>query len=250
MKDSDSIMDNYSPKYVQIYDKLRSDIVLRKYLPGSFLPAERHLITMFDAGRGTVRKALSQLQNDGFISIRQGSGAVVLNPEDSRGKFDPSRWHATGIMMEFFGDSGNINTSPIALDTVEAGKEAASVLGLEPGTRVYRLQQIRMMGEIPYLYRIEHFREDLCPAMEAHIREIETSFFFYEKVYNLHVTSSEEHISARSAGFVESRILGVEVGAALLCTKRKNVCEKGPFLYAEFIANPEYYGYKINASYG
>jgi DNA-binding GntR family transcriptional regulator len=49
---------------------------------------------------------------------------------------------------------------------------------------------------------------------------------------------------------VESRILGVEVGTALLYTKRINICENGPFEYAEFIANPEYQGYKINVRYG
>ncbi|GHV68707.1 hypothetical protein AGMMS49928_08890 [Spirochaetia bacterium] len=242
-------MDDYSPKYVQMYNKMRSDIILRKYLPGEFIPTERQLMDTFEASRGTVRKALSQLQSDGFISIRQGSGSSVLNPGEGRDKFDPSKWHAVDITMEFFRDTNTINTTPIALDLVEADKEASMVLNLEPGDLVYRIQRIRIIEETPYLYRVQYLRRDLMPDLEKYITEIESSITFYEKLYDIHITSSEEHISAKSADFVESRILGVKTGTALLCTKRINICEKGPFEYAEFIANPEYQGYKIHTRY-
>jgi DNA-binding GntR family transcriptional regulator len=243
-------MDDYSPKYVQIYDKLRSDIILRNYLPGGFLPTEKQLMDMFEASRGTVRKALSHLQNDGFISVQQGSGSSVLNFSDSRDKFDPSRWHAVDVTMEFFRDASTINTTPIALDQVEAEKEVALALNMESGALVYRIQRIRMIEEAPYLYRIQYLRQDLMPCLEKHIPEIESSITFYEEIYDIHLTSSVEHISAKSADFLESRILGVELGTALLRTRRINICEKGPFEYAEFIANPAYQGYKINAKYG
>jgi GntR family transcriptional regulator len=243
-------MNDYSPKYVQIYDKLRTDIVLRRYLPGSFLPTDRQLMEIFKAGRGTVRRVLSQLQTDGFITIQHGSGSSVLKFDDKIEKFDQEKWHAFNITMEFFRDASVINTTPATLDIVGANKDIAVILNLQPGDNVYRVQRIRMLGETPYLYRIQYLRQDIVPDLEKYINEMESAPAFFEKIYNINITGNEEHITAKSADFVESRILGVEVGAALLHTRRITTCEKGNFEYAEFIANPEYQGYKINVRYG
>ncbi|MGK7651524.1 FadR/GntR family transcriptional regulator [Roseovarius sp. B08] len=47
------------------------------------LPPERVLADTYGAARGTVRKALMQLESEGFVEIRPGSGTYVLHKTET-----------------------------------------------------------------------------------------------------------------------------------------------------------------------
>ncbi|HTL52162.1 MAG TPA: winged helix-turn-helix domain-containing protein, partial [Planctomycetota bacterium] len=50
------------PSYAQLEQALRDAIIARKLPPGSRLPEERALAKQFSVSRGTVRRALAQLE--------------------------------------------------------------------------------------------------------------------------------------------------------------------------------------------
>ncbi|TQJ74912.1 regulatory GntR family protein [Streptomyces sp. SLBN-31] len=51
------------------------------YALGSKLPAQRELADEFGVSRDTVQRALGELQNEGWIASRQGSGSTVLKDQ-------------------------------------------------------------------------------------------------------------------------------------------------------------------------
>ena len=57
----------------QLREAIRSGI----YINGDQLPAERELAERFDTARSTIRKVLRNLENDGLIERRVGSGTFV-----------------------------------------------------------------------------------------------------------------------------------------------------------------------------
>ncbi len=57
--------------------KLRQSIIDGVYGFGERLPAERQMALTYGSSRGTVRKALEHLEEDGFIERRVGSGTFV-----------------------------------------------------------------------------------------------------------------------------------------------------------------------------
>ena len=57
--------------------KLRQSIIDGVYGFGERLPAERQMAQVYASSRGTVRKALEDLADDGFIERRVGSGTFV-----------------------------------------------------------------------------------------------------------------------------------------------------------------------------
>ncbi len=65
------------PKYRRIYKELRESLVDGAYVPGNKLPSESELVARFGASRPTVRRALAQLESEGFIDRRMGSGSTV-----------------------------------------------------------------------------------------------------------------------------------------------------------------------------
>jgi len=71
------------PKYKQIYSQLRSALASREYSTGDRLPSENELVARFGASRPTVSRALAQLETDGLIERRAGSGTFVRAQENA-----------------------------------------------------------------------------------------------------------------------------------------------------------------------
>jgi GntR family transcriptional regulator, arabinose operon transcriptional repressor len=65
------------PKYQQVYTALRGDIESGRWQPGDRLPSEADLVGAFGASRITVGRAVRELQRDGLVERRAGSGTYV-----------------------------------------------------------------------------------------------------------------------------------------------------------------------------
>lgn len=66
-------------KYLRIYNDIVSQIESGIYEPTSMLPSEKNLINHYQVSRDTVRKALSMLEQHGYIQKTKGKGSFVLD---------------------------------------------------------------------------------------------------------------------------------------------------------------------------
>lgn len=64
--------------YRSIYNKIKLDIESLTYPVGSFLPAERQLSERYGVERGTLRKGLELLAQEGYIQKLPGAGSKVI----------------------------------------------------------------------------------------------------------------------------------------------------------------------------
>src|SRR5580692_4700782 len=74
------------PKYRQIYEDLHAAIRTGSFQVGDRLPSETELGERYNTSRITVAKALNELQLQGLVSRRAGSGTHVLAPTISSGR--------------------------------------------------------------------------------------------------------------------------------------------------------------------
>lgn len=90
-------MENREPSkhslYIDIYNKLKNEIIHGKYPPGSILPTEKELAESFYVSRITIQKAMQLLKNEGFISRTPGRGTFV---EELRTQ---QKQHAIGLIL-------------------------------------------------------------------------------------------------------------------------------------------------------
>jgi DNA-binding GntR family transcriptional regulator len=75
---------NKAPRYVQLAEELRGQILTRRTHPGEPFPTEAELCRTYDVSRFTVREALRRLEQEGLIARRRGSG-TTLQPAAARG---------------------------------------------------------------------------------------------------------------------------------------------------------------------
>ena len=65
------------PKYLNIIESLRKSLAAGQYREGARLPSEAELIRRFKVSRMTVVKAIQQLQQEGLVVRRVGSGTYA-----------------------------------------------------------------------------------------------------------------------------------------------------------------------------
>ncbi|TFE25194.1 GntR family transcriptional regulator [Cohnella luojiensis] len=73
-----------SPLYQQIIEILRDRIARGEYIPNQQLPTEVELAEQFDVSRITSKRALIELEREGLIYRRRGSGSFVKKRDIAR----------------------------------------------------------------------------------------------------------------------------------------------------------------------
>ena len=69
------------PLHHQIKDDLFHRLRSGDWPPGSELPSEQVLCAHFDVSRGTLRRAVADLVNEGYIERHSGRGSFVCHPK-------------------------------------------------------------------------------------------------------------------------------------------------------------------------
>jgi len=70
-------------KHAQVFDALRREIQSGRWRVGDRLPSEAELVRRFGHSRITIGRALRDLQNEGLVERRAGSGTYVRGPSPS-----------------------------------------------------------------------------------------------------------------------------------------------------------------------
>ena len=68
-------------KHRDIFDTLKADILGGKYEDGKPLPSASALMNKFGVARGTVDRAMTELEHEGLVEKRKGSGTYPVKRE-------------------------------------------------------------------------------------------------------------------------------------------------------------------------
>ncbi|WP_147804121.1 trehalose operon repressor [Alkalicoccus halolimnae] len=155
-------------KYLLIYREIAEEIQAGKYAAGEKLPSEHELVEMFETSRETIRKALNQLAQNGFIQKIQGKGSIVL---DAR-KFD---FPVSGLVSfrELAANMGERHRTYVEkLELKKADKYIRKQLEVSSASKVWEVHRVREIdGEKIILDKdyfnqsyINHLTEEICEA--------------------------------------------------------------------------------------
>lgn len=73
--------DIVKPLYAQIQEYIAERILSGQLTPESKIPSERDLSEELEVSRMTIRKAITELVNEGLLERRHGSGTYVAKPK-------------------------------------------------------------------------------------------------------------------------------------------------------------------------
>jgi GntR family transcriptional regulator len=137
-----------TPLYLQLANRLRSQIAAGTIASGEALPSERDLCEMIGTSRVTIRKAIDQLIAQGLLFRKQGSGTFVAQRIEAPGSF------LSGFSEDADGRGAVAGTIWMMKSYAVPTPEEAQLLELKPAEQVARLGRVRLSAGEPLA--IEH----------------------------------------------------------------------------------------------
>ncbi|KEY57915.1 phosphonate metabolism transcriptional regulator PhnF [Serratia sp. DD3] len=207
----------YSTRYQQIAAQLEQELV-NQYRSGDYLPSEQQLAARYQVHRHTLRRAVDELVDRGWLQRRRGIGILVL--------MRPLNYplHAKARFSQNLLEQGSHPTSERLLAVLRPCNEhIARALSCDVGETIIHLRTLRRVNGIP-LSVIDHYFPDLdwWPALQQfHSGSLHQ---FIQQHIHQPLTRSQTRISARRAQAKESHLLEIATHAPLLCVRTLNTC--------------------------
>jgi DNA-binding GntR family transcriptional regulator len=205
-----------TPIYRKLLDDLKKQIDDGKFKKGELLPSENDLCKTYFTTRPTVRQALSELTNMGYIVRQQGKGSIVAEPRRGLGILSVSGVTA-GV--------GDQNLKTVILEKPVKQEWPAELLHQlsfeEKEAGCIYFTRLRYINNVPILYE-ETFLSDInLPRFTS--RSLENRSFLkvlYEH-YQVEVVGGEQKIWAIAADKNKSKLLKLKLNSPLAHMKRK-----------------------------
>ncbi|MBO1503136.1 phosphonate metabolism transcriptional regulator PhnF [Serratia proteamaculans] len=216
---------SFPTRYQQIAAQLEQEL-RTQYRCGDYLPSEQQLAERYQVNRHTLRRAVDQLVDRGWLQRRHGIGILVLmRPYDYP-------LHANTRFSQNLFEQGSHPTSERLLAVLRpCNGHVASALSREEGETVIHLRTLRRVNGVP-MSLIDHYLPDLdwWPALQqfhsGSLQQFHSGSLHEFIELNIHqpLTRKQTRISARRAQAKESRLLEIATHAPLLCVRTLNVC--------------------------
>ena len=197
------------PRYEQLYRHLAEAISAGTLQIDSQLPPERELAEIADVSRVTVRKAVSQLVEDGVLEQRRGAGTFVKTP---RAKLEHSL-SALLSFTEYMRQRGKASSSRILRRGVFLPSPDEQIaLGLAGSDRVSRVDRLRSADDTVMALEWSSLPLDVLPDPDA----VETSLYDVLRAAGTAPTRAVQRITAVNVSGADARLLNLPEGVAVL----------------------------------
>jgi GntR family transcriptional regulator len=167
-----------TPLYHQLKASILKDIEAGRWRPGDQIPTEDALAARFHVSKITVRQALRDLVQLGFIRREQGRGTFLQAPMLEEG---PRELKSFTAEMRSHGMAASSRV--LEQGIVTAPPEIARRLQIEDGAAVFRLHRLRLADAQPMGVQTAYVPSALAPGIE----QVDfTDASLYEVLASLH----------------------------------------------------------------
>lgn len=213
--------------YMKVYLEIKKKIMDGIYKPGMLLPTESELEKIHGVSRITVRKAVAMLSEEGYVKVVQGKGTEIRDISTMQ------RLNQVTSITETLRQEGyEVTVKGMNIEEVIPPSMVTEALERKPGETVYCIHRILCADGKPIAIMKNYLVKDWIPEFEKHVDEFVGLYKFLEETYGIVLIEASEKLTAQNADYLESQVLEVPMGTALLCSCRVGRIVQGPFEYA------------------
>lgn len=162
-------------KYQAIYRDLKEKIDSGLYSKGDYLPSEYTLIEEYHCSRNTVRRAINQLADEGYVQSMHGKGVIIIRIPEQQSVFTIGNIESMQEAAERNGMS--YHTRVIHFDEDVIDKAMSKKTGFAPGTRVWIIKRIRYLNDEPMIIDTNWLDQAIVPEFSP--KQAEESLYRY-----------------------------------------------------------------------
>lgn len=200
-------VDCVKPKYQIIIDDIKSNILSGTYKAGEQISTESALQSSYNVSRQTVRKAILELSNEGFLRSEKGSGTYVSSQYRSRSGGNAAK-KTIGVITTYISDyifpsiirgiEGRLNEDNYSLllastnNDIMQEKKALEMM-LSYGVDGLIIEPTKSNLYNPNIAYYLSFKEQEVPftMINAYYEELEVPFFCLDDVQSSYLATRE-----------------------------------------------------------
>lgn len=181
--------------HAQISGSLRNRIATGEWPAHYRLKSEPELAAELGVSRGTLRRALTTLIEEGLLRQVRGRGTFVASTT-----FEPSIAQRLSTLSEDFSNQGIVfDTAVRATEVIDPPRPVAALLDVPVGGEVLRLARLRSTGGEPVTLLNNFVRMDLTPGIADVDFGSQSLFGTLEGRYGLKIGTARRTFSAEPA---------------------------------------------------
>jgi DNA-binding GntR family transcriptional regulator len=225
------------PRYKRLYEILRRHINDGVYNEGDLLPSENELSSAYGMTRPTVRQALAELVQGGYINKQQGKGSIVMKMPQGIGILSVS---GTTSALKNKNLKTEIIDRPRIIPWPEKFFFELSDLEFESGC-IY-MTRLRLLDNNPIFFDISYIPAINLPRFTARNFRNRSLFEILRKAYQIEIKGGEQRIRATEADKKTRELLKIKPGHPVLHMERKMVTGRPELnIYSSIFCNTEEY---------
>jgi GntR family transcriptional regulator len=202
------------PLYHQVKTLILRDIEAERWQPDDRLPTEGELADRFKVSKITIRQAMRDLVNLGYVRREQGRGTFVQRPPINLGPRE-----LTSFTTEMRGHAMRASSEVLEQGFID-DDDIAAKLEMSGGTLLFRLRRLRLADGEPMGIQMAYIPAALVPGIDTIDFASASLYDVLSARYNLAPVSAHETHMAVAVGTDDARLLHVLPGSAAMAAVR------------------------------
>ncbi len=201
--------------YLDVARKIRTEFSDGRFSPGALLPSENYFVEAFSVSRTTIRKALHNLEDEGFLERRQGQGTFLRY-----GKYTRRVSSSMDFVSHGQRSGGRPTTKLLSREIRSRSIAETSLFDSLSGDTVFEIKRLRLMkGEVCVIQTsvLPIVELDSYPPSDFENRSL---YKILEQDFCIFVGTVKETLTCCNASEDVAEIMGVEEGTAVFVSHR------------------------------
>ena len=204
--------------------------------------SEREICNQYHVSRTTVRTALAELEEAGYVYKRHGKGTYISG-----------LWKEKQNLLDTYSFTDHMRslgkrpeTIIESFETKRCNPYIAEAMGLTERDLVYKIVRLRLAENEPMMYETTFVPVSMFPGLDARLIEQRGLYNIFSKIYGEKISYADEEFSSSLVREGEAERLRIAENAACLRLKRLTVNKDNKIIeFSLSVARSDQFVYKV-----
>lgn len=194
-------------KYNVIYDSLKEKIEEAVYEYANMLPSEHQLVEEYDCSRNTIRRAIRQLADAGYVQSIHGKGVQIIYQKQEQAEFLLSGLES--LKEAIARNKQEYTTKVICFAELTVDERMEQRTSFPVGTEIYYLQRVRYIEGEALIIDHNYFRRDVVKELTPEIAE-KSVYEYMEQVLGETIVTTKRKLTVEKMTELDTKYLDMK----------------------------------------
>lgn len=228
------------PLYYQLFNVIKEKIDTGELRENDRLPSERELCDIYEISRFTVRQAIKELENRGYIYIVQGKGTFV---SEEKLKQDLLKFYSFTEDMKKIGKKPS--SKVLNFDIIRSPESIAKKMNLSLDEKVYVFTRLRLADDEPMMFETTYLPYSRFADLTKEKLQSSAMYDIFTKEYDISFSKAEEILQPVLIREAEAYILNCSVRTASMMIERITYEGDTIIEYTKSISRGDKFKYRV-----